>query len=145
VAPKGEALLDPDYVPYDPTTPLGGYDEITYEVALPKEARDSATGVRARLISQSIPPYFLSQIFAQLAVAKRDPTLVETERQLIVDGSFLHYVASRFDTSALDRDGTPYLQDWKLEVGADERPLWPHIPHGPLSQATDTKTLAAER
>jgi hypothetical protein len=123
VAPKGEALQDPDYVPQDLTTPLGGYDEITYEVALPRAIRDRATGVRARLISQSIPPYFLSQIFAQLAIAKQDPTLVASQNQLIPDGELLHYVASRFDTSAADGQGQPYLQDWKLEVGADARSL----------------------
>jgi hypothetical protein len=121
VAPKGEALSDPDYVREDPTTPLDGYDEITYEVALPAAVRERAMGVRARLISQSIPPYFLSQIFAQLAIAEQDPTLVATERQLTVDGSLLHYLASRFDASAVDAQGEPYLQDWKLEVGADAR------------------------
>jgi hypothetical protein len=123
VAPKGEALADPDYVPAEPTMPLDGYDEIIYEVSLPPAIRERATGARARLISQSIPPYFLSQIFAQLAIAKQDPTLVDTERQLIVDGSLLHYVTSRFDTSAVDAQGEPYLQDWKLEVGSDARSL----------------------
>ena len=128
VAPKGEALLDPDYVRDDPSTPLEGSDVITYEVPLTPETRKRATSVRARLISQSTPPYFLSQIFAELAIARKDPTLVATERQLVVDGSLLHYLASRFRTSALDASGEPYLQDWKLEVAADARsirsPIW---------------------
>jgi len=123
VAPKGEALSDPDYVRDDPTTPLDGSDEIAYEVALTPAMRKEATAVRARLISQSTPPYFLSQIFAELAITKKDPTLVATERQLVVDGSLLHYLASRFRTSAVDANGEPYLQDWKLEVAADARPI----------------------
>ena len=127
VAPKGEALEDPQYNPPNPATPLDGEDEITYEVALPSALREQATAVRARLISQSIPPYFLSQIFAELAVAKADPALVASDNQLIVDGSFLHYLASRFDTSAVNADGEAYLADWKLEVAADQQSL--HASH----------------
>jgi hypothetical protein len=122
-APKGEAEADPQYVRPDPATPLDGADEITYEVALPPALRKQATAVRARLISQSIPPYFLSQIFAELAIAKADPQLVASDNQLIVDGSFLHYLASRFDTSAVNADGEAYLEDWKLEIAADQQPL----------------------
>jgi MYXO-CTERM domain-containing protein len=125
-APKGEALEDPQYTRPDPATPLDGEDEITYDVALPSALRKQATAVRARLISQSIPPYFLSQIFAELAIAKADPALVASDNQLIVDGSFLHYVASRFDTSAVNADGEAYLEDWKLEVAADQQSL--HTP-----------------
>ena len=123
VAPKGEALADPQYTRPDPATPLDGEDEITYDVALPSALRKRATAVRARLISQSIPPYFLSQIFAELAIAKADPELVATDNQLIVDGSFLHYLASRFDASAVNADGEAYLEDWKLEVAADQQPV----------------------
>ena len=123
VAPKGEALTDPQYAPSDPTKPLEGMDEITYDVPLPEALREQATAVRARLISQSIPPYFLSQIFAELAIAKADPALVASDNQLIVDGSFLHYLASRFDASAPNADGEAYLEDWKLEVAADQQPL----------------------
>jgi hypothetical protein len=121
VAPKGEALQDPQYTRPDPATPLDGEDEITYDVALPPALRKRATAVRARLISQSIPPYFLSQIFAELAIAKADPALVASDNQLIVDGSFLHYLASRFDTAAVNADGEAYLADWKLEVAADQQ------------------------
>jgi hypothetical protein len=121
VAPKGEALQDPQYTRSNPATPLDGEDEITYEIALPPALQKRATAVRARLISQSIPPYFLSQIFAELAIAKRDPALVASDNQLIVDGSFLHYLASRFDTAALDADGEAYLAEWKLEVAADQQ------------------------
>jgi hypothetical protein len=123
VAPKGEALEDPQYTRPDPETPLDGEDEITYEVALPSALRKQATAVRARLISQSVPPYFLSQIFAELAIAKADPQLVATDNQLIVDGSFLHYLASRFDASAVNADGEAYLEDWKLEIAADQQSL----------------------
>jgi hypothetical protein len=122
-APKGEVLEDPQYGPPDRTTPLDGMDEITYDIALPPALRTQATAVRARLISQSIPPYFLSQIFAELAIAKADPALVATDNQLIVDGSFLHYLASRLDTSAVNADGEAYLEDWKLQVAADQRSL----------------------
>jgi hypothetical protein len=122
-APKGEALADPQYVPPDPTTPLEGVDEITYEVALPPALRQQARAVRARLISQSIPPYFLSQIFAELAISKADPALLASDNQLIVDGSFLHYLASRFDASAVNAEGEAYLEDWKLEVAADQQTL----------------------
>ena len=121
--PEREALADPDYAPADPATPLEGRDEITYDIALRSALRKQATAVRARLISQSIPPYFLSQIFAELAIAKADPALVASDNQLIVDGSFLHYVASRFDTSAVIREGEAYLEDWKLEVAADQQSL----------------------
>ena len=44
-----------------------------------------------------------------------------SDNQLIVDGSFLHYLASRFDTSAVNADGEAYLEDWKLEVAADQQ------------------------
>ena len=125
VAPKGEALDDPQYKPSNPATPLGGDDEITYQVVLPSALRKQATAVRARLISQSIPPYFLSQLFAELAVAKADPALVASDNQLIVDGSFLHYLASRFDTSAVNADGEAYLADWKLEVASAQQSLHP--------------------
>lgn len=136
VAPKGEALLDPDYLRDDPATPLDGTDAIAYEVALSPEMRKQATTVRARLISQSTPPYFLSQIFAELATAKADPTLVATERQLVVDGSLLHYLASRLDTSAVDAGGEPYLKDWKLEVAADMRAIRSPIRLIPISPGT---------
>jgi hypothetical protein len=136
VAPKGDALEDPDYVRGDPATPLDGVDEVTYEVTLSPALRNRATAVRARLISQSIPPYFLSQIFAELAIAKEDPALVATERQLVVDGSLLHYLASRFDASAVDAEGEPYLQDWKLEVAADARFVRPPIGLKPVSKGT---------
>ena len=121
VAPKGEALQDPQYTRPNPATPLDGEDEITYDIALPPALRKRATAVRARLISQSIPPYFLSQIFAELAIAKADPALVASDNQLIVDGSFLHYLASRFDTAAVNADGEAYLADWKLEVATDQQ------------------------
>ena len=127
VAPKGEALADPQYGPPNRATPLDGMDEITYDIALPPALRKQATAVRARLISQTVPPYFLSQIFAELAIAKADPGLVATDNQLIVDGSFLHYLASRFDTSAVNADGEAYLEDWKLEVAADQQSL--HASH----------------
>jgi len=133
VAPKGEALTDPQYAPSDPATPLDGMDEITYDIALPEALRKQATAVRARLISQTIPPYFLSQIFAELAIAKADPQLVASDNQLIVDGSFLHYLASRFDTSAPNADGEAYLEDWKLEVAADQQSL--HASHAPDDDA----------
>ena len=45
VAPKGEALADPQYTRPDPATPLDGDDEITYEVALPSALRKQATAV----------------------------------------------------------------------------------------------------
>jgi MYXO-CTERM domain-containing protein len=123
VAPKGEAEDDPQYARADVTVPLDGEDEITYDIALPPALRAQARTVRARLISQSIPPYFLSQIFAELAMAKADPALVASDNQLIVDGSFLHYLASRFDASAVNADGEAYLEDWKLEIAADQQAL----------------------
>jgi hypothetical protein len=123
VAPKGEAEADPQYARSDRATSLDGEDEITYDVALPSALRAQATAVRARLISQSIPPYFLSQIFAELAIAKADPALVASDNQLIVDGSFLHYLTSRFDASAVNADGEAYLEDWKLEIAADQQTL----------------------
>jgi len=135
-APKGEALLDPDYAPDDVALPLDGTDRITYAVALPPDVQGRAAVVRARLISQSIPPYFLSQIFSELAAAKADPVLVQTERQLIVDGSLLHYLASRFDPSAPDAAGEPYLQDWKLEIAADARFVRPPVRFTPVSPGT---------
>ena len=52
-----------------------------------------------------------------------DPELVATDNQLIVDGSFLHYLANRFDASAVNADGEAYLEDWKLEVAADQQPV----------------------
>jgi hypothetical protein len=138
VAPKGDALLDPDYFRDDPTEPLDGSDAITYEVPVPAAVKQGAASVRARLISQSTPPYFLSQIFAELAVAQRDPTLVATERQLIVDGSLLHYLLSRFDASAVDASGEPYLKDWKLEIAADAKPV--RIPLTPIRPGTLPRT-----
>src|SRR5262249_34487587 len=46
-----------------------------------------------------------------------------SDNQLIVDGSFLHYLASRFDASAVNAAGEAYLEDWKLEVAAAQQSL----------------------
>jgi MYXO-CTERM domain-containing protein len=121
VAPKGEALQDPQYTRPNPATPLDGEDEITYDIALPPALRKRATAVRARLISQSIPPYFLSQIFAELAIAKADPALVASDNQLIVDGSFLITWRVGSTPPQVNADGEAYLADWKLEVAADQQ------------------------
>jgi MYXO-CTERM domain-containing protein len=83
--------------------------------------RSRTTSRCRRRCASGRPPYFLSQIFAELAIAKADPALVASDNQLIVDGSFLHYLASRFDTSAVNADGEAYLADWKLEVAADQQ------------------------
>lgn len=126
VTPVGQALSDADYERQE--GPLPGVDHITYELSLSPAALRDAQAVRVRLLSQSVPPYFLSQVFTELKEAKKDPDLVKTQNQLIVDGTFLHYLASRFDTSARDRDGEPYLEDWKLEIASDEHLLQRHIP-----------------
>ncbi len=146
VAPVGLALDDPDYNPPDPEATIAGVDHIAYEVELPAGLHGADLEVRARLLSQSAPPYFLSQIFTELAEAMEDPEKVASLNQLIVDGSFLHYLVSRFDTSAEDAESEAYLKDWKFEVTRDEksfRPGPPVVAHNSCAIATEAGPGAA--
>ncbi|MBY0276774.1 hypothetical protein K2Z84_15660 [Candidatus Binatia bacterium] len=105
----GAEADDPDYT--DPRRT--GADRIAYRIALDPDTLARADHVRVTLQSQSIPPFFLQDRFADAAYgpARRD----DIER--------LHYVASRLDVDAATDDrGNPVLEGWKLRIaGATAR------------------------
>jgi hypothetical protein len=100
--PEGKATVaDPDYS----AGVLTGADTVEYKIALAPETLRRARSVRATLVYQSTPPYFLMQRFdSARAGPARD------------DGTRLYYLASHLDTKAAAADGKPYLQGWKLQV-----------------------------
>ncbi|QDU62736.1 hypothetical protein Pan216_36060 [Planctomycetes bacterium Pan216] len=88
--PKGRALDDPDF-----TDGKGG-DVVRYRVKLPGNIDPSTVQVTATLYYQSLPPYFLRNLFEG---APDDPAVQR-----------LHYLCSHLDLS-----GTP-IENWKLFI-----------------------------
>ncbi|HJU39686.1 MAG TPA: hypothetical protein VJ724_08950, partial [Tahibacter sp.] len=94
---EGEAANDPYYT--DPA--LTGADEVRYEFRLPPPEIARIARVRATLYSQSIPPFYLQQRFAD---AKAGPAQSgEIER--------LYYLTSHLNTQKGAR-----IENWKLAL-----------------------------
>jgi hypothetical protein len=93
VGPEGEAERDPDY------HNGSGMDRLSYRVTGLK-ARPAA--VRARLLYQAIPPFYLQDRFCTATKASGTP---------IADTTRLNWLTARVDT------GEGASKDWKLVVG----------------------------
>ena len=91
--PHGGAESDPDYANGK------GIDRIRYQIELPPEVDPANVSVRASLMYQSIPPYFLSQRFR---IGKGEAT------------KRLYYIASN-----LNLEDTP-MEDWKIRIATAE-------------------------
>jgi len=100
--PEGRSRLDRDYQ----KSPNKGIDGIVYQVTLPKVQRRRIHSVEVRLLYQSTPPYYLRDRFAS---ANAGPRIEDTNR--------LFYMTSHLNTDAHDREGKPYLEDWKIQIG----------------------------
>jgi hypothetical protein len=99
---------DPDYaIAAHPDTGLPGTDQVTYQMQLSPEARRRARRVRVTLYSQSAPPQFLDQRFAEAARPGAEREAAQR----------LDYMAGHLDTAAVGPDGAPYLTDYRLQVG----------------------------
>lgn len=97
---EGNTKKDPYY--YDPK--LTGADQIRYRIRLtPQQARDIGR-VRVRLMSQSIPPFYLQQRFRD---AHRGPAHKNEIQRL-------YYL-----TSHLNTDTSSPIADWRLSLVGD--------------------------
>jgi len=94
---EGEAANDPHYT--DPS--LTGSDDVRYEIRLPPADLARVARVRATLYSQSIPPFYLQQRFAD---AKAGPAQSDEIQRL-------YYLTSHLNTTA----GAP-IENWKLPL-----------------------------
>jgi hypothetical protein len=106
----GEAKLDPYYV--DPK--LTGADEIEYHIKLEPAKLAQVDHVKLTLYSQSIPPFYLQERFAD---AGRGITEKDQIERLFYMGSHLNV------GGATDDEGRAVLADWKLFVVSAERSL----------------------
>ena len=91
--PHGDAATDPDYGNGK------GIDHVQYRIELPPDVNPANVTVRASLMYQSIPPYFLSQRFR---IGKGEAT------------KRLYYI-----TSNLNLEDTP-MEDWKIRIVTTE-------------------------
>jgi hypothetical protein len=99
---------DPDYqLSAHRGTGLPGADTVTYRMTLSAAAKSAARRVRITLYSQSTPPYFLAQRFAE--AAEKGAERAAAAR--------IHYMAGHLDTSATSADGRAYLAGYRLQVG----------------------------
>jgi len=94
---EGEAANDPFYI--DPTKT--GADEVRYEIRLPPADLARIARVRATLYSQSIPPFYLQQRFAD---AKAGPAQSSEIQRL-------YYLTSHLNTGQGAR-----IENWKLPI-----------------------------
>ena len=101
---EGEAANDPFYT--DPT--LTGSDEVHYEIRLPPGEIARIARVRATLYSQSIPPFYLQQRFAD---AKAGPAQSDEIQRL-------YYLTSHLNTG----QGTG-VENWKLPLVVAAAPV----------------------
>lgn len=93
---------------------LPGSDSVLYRVSLTPEQRAAARRIQLTLYSQSTPPSYLQERFAQAARPGAERTAAQR----------LYYMASHLNTAAVAEDGKPYLQGFKLRVGhTAERPV----------------------
>lgn len=109
IAAYRDTAGDPDYdgSAY-PGKGLPGTDTLTYVIALSEADRAAAKTVRVTLYSQSIPPQYLEERFA--AAARPGAERQAADR--------LYWMVGHLNTAAKADDGRPYLQDWRLRVGA---------------------------
>jgi hypothetical protein len=106
----GEARFDPHYV--DPN--LTGSDEIEYLITLDPAKFAQVDHVKLTLYSQSIPPFYLQDRFADAShgVGEKDQI------------ARLYYIGSYLNVDgATDDEGRAVLADWKLFVVSTERAL----------------------
>ncbi|UXI65775.1 hypothetical protein [Tahibacter amnicola] len=97
---EGEAKNDPHYT--DPR--LTGSDVVRYSISLSRDQAARAAKVTAVLYSQSIPPSYLQQRFADANAGAAQKDQIQR----------LYYL-----TSHLNTDGTTPIADWKVKlVGA---------------------------
>jgi hypothetical protein len=101
---EGEAANDPYYT--DPA--LTGADEVQYEIRLPPAELARVVRVRATLYSQSIPPFYLQQRFAD---AKAGPAQSSEIQRL-------YYLTSHLNTAQGAR-----IENWKLPLVTTAIPL----------------------
>ena len=94
---EGEAAHDPHYT--DPT--LTGSDEVRYEVRLPPGEIARIARVRATLYSQSIPPFYLQQRFADANVGPGQSDEIQR----------LYYLTSHLNAGQGTR-----IENWKLPL-----------------------------
>jgi len=94
---EGEAAHDPHYT--DPT--LTGSDEVRYEVRLPPGEITRVARVRATLYSQSIPPFYLQQRFADAKVGPGQSDEIQR----------LYYLTSHLNAGQGTR-----IENWKLPL-----------------------------
>jgi len=106
----GEAKLDPYYV--DPK--LTGADEIEYRIMLDPAKLAQVDHVKLTLYSQSIPPFYLQERFADAGHGIRKKDQIER----------LYYMGSHLNVDgATDDEGHAVLANWKLFVVSAERSL----------------------
>jgi hypothetical protein len=97
---------DPDYDLRVHPDGLTGSDSVVYRAALAPELRARAARVRVTLYSQSAPPSYLKERFAEAARPG-------AQRRAAVR---LYYLAGHLNTDAPASDGEPYLSGYKLRV-----------------------------
>lgn len=100
---EGNAAKDPYY--FDPT--LTGADRIRYRIRLAPSQVGGIGRVRVRLLSQSIPPFYLQQRFSD---AGKGPAEKDEIRRL-------YYLAGHLNT----REEASPIEDWKLLLVEDCR------------------------
>lgn len=101
---EGEAANDPNYT--DPA--LTGADEVRYDIRLPPGDIARIARVRATLYSQSIPPFYLQQRFAD---AKAGPAQSSEIQRL-------YYLTSHLNTGQGTR-----IENWKLPLVTTAAPV----------------------
>ncbi len=97
----GRAAKDPFYT--DPQ--LTGADRITYRIALSPEQAARVARIRVRLHSQSIPPFYLQERFADAKVGPANSREIQR----------LYYMTSHLNTGSKP-DGSAPIEGWKLLV-----------------------------
>jgi hypothetical protein len=106
----GDEQLDPDYT--DPQR--AGADQIAYVVPLDAATLARVARVRATLYYQATPPYYLQERFQDATVGPGNKD----------DIARLYYLTSHLNVGAVtDAQGTTALKDWKVQIGADSKPL----------------------
>ncbi len=94
---EGQAANDPFYT--DPTRT--GADEVRYDIKLPPADIARIARLRATLYSQSIPPYYLQQRFADAAAGPKQSNEIQR----------LYYLTSHLNTGQGAR-----IENWKLAL-----------------------------
>ncbi|MEO8671682.1 MAG: hypothetical protein ABI411_10245 [Tahibacter sp.] len=103
---EGEAANDPHYT--DPT--LTGSDELEYAVTLSPDQARRVASIRVTLYSQSIPPAYLQQRFADADAGPAHKDQIQR----------LYYM-----TSHLNADSATRIGEWKVKLGSVQQSLSP--------------------